>query len=131
MKRFIPLFLLLLGALVLVACGGESEPPALPLAEVDLVATDIAYDKDRIEVMVGQPLKINLQNEGALEHDFSIMEVPHTGEVHAEEMHEESDHDMSHMEMDPDVHVASPIGGSHSVEFTPSEAGEYEFFCTV
>jgi hypothetical protein len=65
---------------------GESEPPALPLAEVDLVATDIAYDKDRIEVMVGQPLKINLQNEGALEHDFSIMEVPHTGEVHAEEM---------------------------------------------
>jgi predicted amidohydrolase YtcJ len=63
-----------------------------------------------------------------LEHDFSIMEISHTGEVMAEEMHdEESEHDMSNMEMDPAVHVAASSGGSHSVEFTPSEAGELLF----
>jgi len=101
------------------------------MAEIELLATDIAYDKDRLEVMVGQPLKITLKNDGLLEHDFSIMEIPHTGEVHAEEMHEDSEHDMSNMEMDPEVHVASPPEGSLSVEFTPSEAGEYDYFCTV
>ena len=132
MKRFFILLLLVLGAVVLVACGGETEPTPIPTAELDLVATDIAFDKDSFEVMVGQPLKVTLQNEGVLEHDFSIMEIPHTGEIMVEEMHdEESEHDMSNMEMDPEVHVASSSGGSHSVEFTPSQAGEYEFFCTV
>ncbi len=132
MKTYSLWFLLVLGAVVLVACGGDAEPTPLPVAELELVATDIAFDSESFEVMVGQSLKVTLLNEGVLEHDFSIMEIPHSGEVMAEEMHEEeSDHDMSNMEMDPEVHVASSPGGSHSVEFTPSEAGEYEFFCTV
>ena len=132
MKAFSLWFLLLLGAVMLVACGGEAEPTPLPTAELELVATDIAFDQNSFEVLVGQPVKITLQNDGVLEHDFSIMEIPHTGEVMAEEMHEEeSEHDMSNMEMDPEVHVAPGPGGSQSVEFTPSQAGEYEFFCTV
>ena len=132
MKNFTLLLLLILGAFVLVACGGEAEPTAIPTAELELLATDIAFDKDRFEVMIGQPVKVTLQNDGVLEHDFSIMEIPHSGEVMAEEMHdEESDHDMSNMEMDPEVHVAAAPGGHHSVEFTPSQAGEYEYFCTV
>ena len=132
MKGLILLLLLALGAAVLVACGGETEPTPIPKAELTLEATDIAFDKDRFEVIVGQSVKVTLQNEGVLEHDFSIMEIPHTGEVMAEEMdEEESDHDMSNMEIEPEVHVAAETGGSHSVEFTPSEAGEYEFFCTV
>ncbi len=132
MKRFFILLLLVLGAVVLVACGAETAPTPIPVAELDLVATDIAFDQNRFEVMVGQPVKITLQNDGVLEHDFSIMEIPHTGEVMAEEKHdEESGHDMSNVEMDPEVHVAPSTGGSHTVEFTPSQAGEYEFFCTV
>lgn len=132
MKNFLLLLLAILGAFLLAACGGETEPTPVPMAELKLVATDIAYDKNRLEVKVGQPVKVMLQNEGVLEHDFSIMEIPHSGEVMAEEMHdEEGGHDMSSMEMDPEVHVAAETGGSHSVEFTPSEAGEYEFFCTV
>ena len=132
MKAFSLRFLLGLAAVMLVACGAEAEPAPLPMAQLELVATDIAYDQDSFEVLVGQPLKVTLQNEGVLEHDFSIMEIPHGGEVMVEEMHdEESEHDMSNMEMDPEVHVASAPGGSHSVEFTPSQAGEYEFFCTV
>ena len=131
MKRFVLMLLLLSGAVLLAACGGDSEPTAVPMAEFELLATDIAFDQDRLEVMVGQPVKITLQNDGALEHDFSIMKIPHSGEVHAEEMQEEMDHDMSGMAEEPEVHVASPPEGSFSVEFTPSQAGEYEYFCTV
>jgi len=131
MKLFNQLLLLVLVAVVLAACGGESEPTAVPMVGLDLVATDIAYDKGSFEVMVGQPVKVTLQNDGVLEHDFSIMEIPHAGEVMAEEMDEDSGHDMSNMAMEPEVHVASPPDGSHSVEFTPTQAGEYEFFCTV
>ena len=123
-------FLMILLLLILAACGpGESTPP--PTLSLSLLATDIAYDKDRIEVVAGQPVSIMLNNEGALEHDFSIMEIPHMGEVKADEMEDEMGHDMSAMEMVPEVHVAAPIGGSNSVEFTPSTPGEYEFFCTT
>ena len=123
-------FLILLMSVFFVACG-SAEPTPPPTLSLTLLATDIAYDKDRIEVMAGQPVRIMLSNEGALEHDFSIMEIPHVGEVMAEEMEEEMGHDMNEMEMDPEVHVAAPIGGRSSVEFTPSTPGEYEFFCTV
>jgi len=123
------LMIMLLG--VLAACG-SAEPPPVPTAEISLTATDIAYDVNRLEVMAGQSVKVTLRNEGALEHDFSIMEMPHTGEVMAEEAeHGMAGHDMSNMAMDPEVHVAAPIGEGLSVEFTPTTPGEYEYFCTV
>ena len=122
-------FLVVLILLTLAACG-SAEPTSPPTLSLSLLATDIAYDQDRLEVMAGQPVTIMLNNEGVLEHDFSIMEIPHMGEV-MEEMEEEMGHDMSAMAMDPEVHVAAPIGGRSSVEFTPSTPGEYEFFCTV
>jgi uncharacterized cupredoxin-like copper-binding protein len=116
-------------ALALAACGsGESTPPE---ADLSLTATDIAYDTLRLEAQVGQKVTVTLNNEGALVHDFSIMEMPHTGEVVAGHTDEETaGHDMGDTE-DPEVHVASPAGGSNTVEFTPAEAGEYEYFCTV
>lgn len=129
MNRFTFVFLGMFAA-ALVACG-SAEPTPVPTVELSLTATDIAYDTNRFEVVVGQPVKMTLINEGTLEHDFSIMEIPHTGEVIAEEMEEEMDHDMSEMEMEPEVHVAAPIDGRSSVEFTPSTPGEFEFFCTV
>ena len=130
MKSFVLLILLMLGTLFLTACGRESQPTAVSKAQLELVATDIAFDKDRFEVLVGQSLEVTLQNEGVLVHDFSIMEIPHTGEVMAEEM-EEGEHDMSNMTMEPQVHMAIQPGGTQSLEFTPAQVGEYEFFCTV
>ena len=55
------------------------------MTEFTLTATDIAYDVNRLEAVAGQPVRITMRNEGALEHDFSIMEMPHMGEVMAEE----------------------------------------------
>lgn len=130
MKRLAVVLLIVL-AVVLAACS-SAEPTPMPVAELSLAATDIAYDKTRLEVMAGQPVKLTLRNEGALEHDFSIMEVPHTGEVMAEEgEHGMGGHDMSNMAIDPEIHVAPPVGESLSVEFTPSTPGEYEYLCTV
>lgn len=132
MKRFVG-FLVILLLFILAGCGSAEPTPPLALSH-SLLATDIAFDQNRIEVTAGQPVRILLNNEGALEHDFSIMEIPHVGKVMAEEMEEgagHDTHDMSEMNVDPEVHVAAPIGGRSSVEFTPSIPGEYEFFCAV
>ena len=116
---------------ILVACR-PAEPADVPVQEIALTATDIAYDMNRLEVTAGQPVKVTLHNNGALEHDFSIIEIPHTGKMVAEEAEGDmAGHDMNNMPMDPEIHVASPMGESLSVEFIPTTSGEYEFFCTV
>lgn len=131
MKRIIVVAFLLAATGVLAACS-SAETDTVPMAEFMLTATDIAYDANRLEVVAGQPVRVTLRNNGALEHDFSIMEMPHTGDVMAEEAEDGmAGHDMSNMGMDPEIHVASPMGDSLSVEFTPTTPGEYEFFCTV
>jgi uncharacterized cupredoxin-like copper-binding protein len=131
MKHFLLLSHLIFGIFILAACAA-AEPTPIPMAEFSLQATDIAYDKDLFEVVVGQPVKLTLHNDGVLKHDFNIVEIPHSGEVMAEEMQdEEGDHNTSDLEMDPGVNLAAGAGGIQSVEFTPTEAGEYEFYCTV
>ena len=125
---------LFIGVLVLLAACSGTEPTEKSTAELSITATDLAFSTDRLEVTAGQPVKITLNNEGALEHDFSIMVMPHNGEIHAEsgEMAEDMmGHDMSNMEVMPELHMAAAAGGSSTIEFTPSTTGEYEFYCTV
>lgn len=133
MKRITLLLILLAGLPVLAACSGggavDSSPP--PQA-ITLVATDIAYDVERIEAGAGQTIRLTLDNQGVLEHDFSITEIPLSGEATVMEPADETaDHDMGHVANEPAVHVAAPAGGQAGVEFTPTAPGEYEFNCTV
>lgn len=118
-------------AALLAACG-SAKPTPPPLMELSLTATDIAYDTHQFDVVAGQPVRLTLHNEGALIHDFSIQKMPHSGEVMAEEAdHGMEGHDMNTAGPDPEIHVASPVGESLSVTFTPITPGDYEFFCTV
>ncbi|HRQ41594.1 MAG TPA: cupredoxin domain-containing protein [Chloroflexota bacterium] len=129
MKK-VALCLLVIVAAVLTACSSTAEPSLVPRTEFTLKATDIAFDNTRLEAQAGQPVRLTLQNEGVLEHDFSIMEMPHTGEVVVD--HEVmAGHDMGHMSAEPDIHVAAAAGSRNMIEFVPSEPGEYEFVCTV
>lgn len=129
MKRIV-LVVLLLFALGLVACGGDGEEAGEQA--VTVTAQDIEYGTERIEVTAGRPVVLTLQNEGALDHDFSIVDIPLTGEVvGAEEEDEMEGHDMTMEAEELDVHVSAAAGESATITFTPSEAGEYEYFCTV
>jgi uncharacterized cupredoxin-like copper-binding protein len=129
-KKLLIMLLLVLSAL-LAACG-SGESPTSSTAELSVTATDIAFSTGRLEVVAGQPVKLTLVNEGALEHDFSIMTMPHTGEVMVDDADSEmAGHDMSGMAEEPEIHVAAPAGGQGTIEFAPSTPGEYTYFCTV
>lgn len=132
MKRYVLLTLLVL-SLVLVACASDSTTETVPEPKaVTLIATDIAYDVEQIEASVGQPVQLTLENQGVLEHDFSIVEIPLSGEVVTlEEAGEMAGHDMGHEEDEPDVHIAVPTTDRGTIEFTPAAPGEYVYYCTV
>lgn len=121
--------------LALAACGGDGGGMAAEPVEFTVTATDIFYDLPRIDAKVGQPVRVVLDNHGALLHDFSIREIPLDGEAHAEEGHGDDmashEEQMSATGESLDVHVAAAAGEHGEVEFTPSAPGEYEYFCTV
>lgn len=122
---FLPLLALLL---VLTGCGAGGAETNAP-QEVVVTATDLAFDTDRIEVTADQPVALTFRNDGALEHDLSIMHIPVEITDTAEE--DEAGHDMSAMEEMPELHLSAMPGMSNSVTFIPTEPGEYTFFCTV
>lgn len=68
---------------LLAACEGDSPGPeeeAQPATaengsvEIDVIAGDIFYQPDGVEIPSGSTLVVNLSNEGALEHDFTTDE---------------------------------------------------------
>ncbi|HLF01483.1 MAG TPA: cupredoxin domain-containing protein [Anaerolineales bacterium] len=121
------LSLLALAAAFLAACSGSSAS-SQPL-EIMLQASGMTYQPATIEVTAGQPVKLTFQNTDALEHDFSIMEIPMASMgATAEPM---AGHDMENMATDPQLHMAVAMNATNTMEFTPTKPGTYEFFCTV
>ena len=125
MKRQSFSYPLLVGlALLLAACAG-SGPDAQPLA---VNVSGMQYQPSTLEVTAGQPVRLTLTNSDALEHDFSITEFPTDGLVQTVG---HGGHDMGEEAEQLDLHVGAAANGSGTIEFTPSQPGTYEFFCTV
>lgn len=65
---------LLVGALFAAGCAAaptSASPPA-GTADVEVVATDMQFTPDRIEVTGGEPLTIHLANDGGTVHDLVL-----------------------------------------------------------
>lgn len=138
--RTLAMTLLLAGGLLLTACGGDTTAPAsgtesaAPAPQVlEVVAKDLSFEPTTLTATAGQPVMINLVNEGALEHDWSVghgmtvMDVMAMGDG-ASDAHTD---EMAGMEEDLALHMSAEAGHSAEMTFTPSEAGTYEFYCTV
>jgi plastocyanin len=130
------LVLLMVMAVVITACGqsgATDEKGILSTAEFTVVATDIVYDTTQLEVKAGQSVHITFRNEGVLVHDLTIATLPLDGEVFSTAAGGEQDgHGHDEMGDALAVHVAAAInGGSNVLQFTPTEPGTYEYYCTV
>lgn len=132
------LILVLIVVTLLVGCQGQAaEPTPMPdVVGVTITMNDIHYDLETIEVEAGDALVITLINEGALEHDFVIEELPMAGAPHIHEMDEaggEHEHDLGQTAAagEPDLHFAAMPGTISTATLTPTEPGRYPFYCSV
>jgi plastocyanin len=91
---------------------GPSAQASTPPGTITLVAKDIAFDTLEIQVPAGQPFAIQLQNDDppSVPHDVDIRDTG--GAV-----------------LQDTPHTAG--GESQLYEYTPLEAGEYVFICSV
>ncbi len=91
------------------ATGGDT-------IQVEMI--DIDYSENEIMATAGEELTIEFENTGALEHTFTITEID--ADVPEEFQTDEYDLD-----------VMLQAGESDTLTFTPNEAGEFEYWCTV
>ncbi|GMR10802.1 MAG: hypothetical protein BMS9Abin28_1626 [Anaerolineae bacterium] len=91
----------LLGTAVLSAC---SSGPATP-EELKVTASEFTFDPATINLKIGEPVLAKITNTGTLQHTFTIPDL--------------------------DVDVATPVGQTVTVEFTPARSGTFELVCTV
>jgi uncharacterized cupredoxin-like copper-binding protein len=91
----------------------------------------MTYSPSTFEVKAGVPVELTFVNEGELEHDFSILEIPVESVSEPEAMSAEHEMEMGAAAMDPALHVAAEPGATGHMTFTPTQPGSYEFYCTV
>ena len=109
--------------------GEMGDHDAEDAQEVTVTTSDqFAFDPSEITVTAGHPVHLTLDNSGAaLLHDWNIDDIPVEHVAVDGVAHEhEGDGDM-----EPALHVAADAGDTATIEFTPLEAGEYAFYCTV
>lgn len=126
MRNFVQTVVLAGAVLLLAACGGSGTAPDGAQA-FTIQASEFNYKPNMIEVKAGKLVRLTFRNGGTMEHDFSIMEIP----VTFKSKPPSSGHDMSHVSKEPQLHVSAVNGRSTTLEFTPTQAGTYEIFCTV
>jgi len=102
-------------SLTLVSCGGGG-----PTTNIDVTLTDFQFQPNQYIVPAGQEITLNSANNGAVVHNFVIMELGTT----AGPMFDDEDVPNVYWE------VELPPGGSTETSFTaPTEPGEYEVVC--
>lgn len=121
MKRFGMALVAL--TLIAVLAGCSTGADAGPVETIEVTAGNMAFNTQEIKLEKGKTYKLVLNNRDALEHDLSVETMP-LKNVKAGH----SDHGAGNKAA---LHVHADAGKTESVQFTPTEAGTYTFFCTV
>jgi plastocyanin len=80
--------------------------------EVKMVATDLKFNPPTIQAKVGQPIKVILENKGAIEHDVAFPTI-------------KAD------KLGASLKAVAKAGQTATLEFTPTAKGSYEYVCTI
>lgn len=95
-----------------VQTPAQAAPAAQAATEVKVIATDLKFNPATIQAKVGQPMKLILENKGAIEHDihFPTLKADQTA---------------------TSLKAHARAGQTSTVEFTPTAKGSYEYVCTI
>ena len=120
------LLMMLLGVLL----AGCSMSRSAAQRELLVTVDDAGYAPKTLEAQAGEQIRLTLKNIGTQEHHFAIQEISIATTGGGMDMSGMSG-DMSSMGSMPELHLVAAAGTSNMLEFTPTQAGQYEFKCIV
>ena len=121
------IFFILVLAVLLTGCAGAGASQAA--TEITVEATDFAYNPVSVTVPAGQPVTLTLNNTGAVEHDFVVDKINVT-DVQASDTGPAAHHQMGDAP-EYDLHFFARSGDTAVLQFTATEPGTYEIFCSI
>lgn len=118
--------------IAIAAAGCASRAADTPRATLTTVtATEFAFAPAELTLQVGPHAAVRLQNRGQLLHDWTVDAIPATAVTATGAEHSSgAGHSIAPAGTVP-LHVTADRGKSADVSFTPTQAGEYTFYCTV
>ena len=130
-RRYVVGLLLVVG--LLAACSAPAGIPSpFPVHEITLQTDNsLRFSPAEMTVVVGQPVRLTLQNGGALEHDFNVDNLGLADEPTVSGAHHHHLAAPTPETGNFNVHVAATAEEVGVLEFVPTEVGEYEFYCST
>ncbi len=131
MNRFTWPGSLLVLAVILSGCSRAAnsgdKTGGAPPRTIQVTAREFSFSPEQITLKAGDTVVLEVQNQGTVIHDLTVMKMPVQDEKELAGAH----HDMSGTDMkDVTVHVAVEAGQTGKVQFRPNQAGTYTFLCT-
>ena len=128
-RRFPPALLALAALLLAAGCGNGDEPVGTASRSIEVTMSDLAFEPPELRMARGERVELRLANRGAMEHDLTVDQMPvndmrMTGGMGGGEH-------AGHGGGGATLHMALAADGAGTLAFEPTEAGQFEYYCTV
>ena len=114
-------------AVALLASGCAA--PGVSATALTVVASDGGYAPATLEAPSGIAIRITLDNQDGVPHQLAIEEIAIATQGGDAGAIAGMDHAMPGDATMPPVHIVANSGTQETVEFTPTQAGQYTFRC--
>lgn len=124
MKKWSLIVMTVAAVVVLAGCGSSTAGKVSNTVEI--VSGNMTFAMKNVTVKKGETIRLVLNNQDQQVHDFTVDQF--RGKVAG--VQDSGGHGGGHGG-GAKLHVSAAAGKSGTVDFMPSEAGTYDFYCTV
>jgi len=122
MRKFFSRFVIIsFLSLMLAACGGAVQDIA-PATSLSVEMSEFKFSPASMLVVAGQEITLDLRNDGAIEHEFTILKKGVTAQIPFDREKQAAD-----------ILVEYTLGANKNAQFkfTLPDAGEYQVICGI
>jgi len=122
MQKFIFRFMMIIfSILILVACGASAKDTT-PVTSLSVEMSEFKFSPASMLVVAGQEITLDLRNDGAIEHEFTILKEGVAAQI-----------PFDREKQSADILVEYTLGANKNgqFKFTLPDAGEYQVICGI
>jgi uncharacterized cupredoxin-like copper-binding protein len=106
-----------------------------PVQTITVKGSEFRFDPNQITLTVGQPVELVFQNVGTVDHELEPENLPAANVTvdlsKAGNIPEDEKDEVLGDAQNGEVHAYAAAGGTATIDFTPTQAGTFDFACNL